>query len=749
MFNFKLKKKRSKTNAAKSTASPTKQYLEPIDGWYQSAPTQFWHEKFQHEIQLVLGKIRMNELHIEIYYQPVVDRLLNLFQAFPASEYNHHSHSGGMNHHVLDVMDIALKYKNKFFWSESGKEIDVEKEADVFAYAVFIACALHDVGKVITDLDVVYKMLDEHSEPVSSTKPWYAQVNPLPQNCLYKYRYNPVRDQTAHVHAAPTMFTTVVPPEGIMWLRKHPKLFQHLMHCLIGDMKGAGDLGEIVRFADSESANKSIMAGTNVTAKLEANVPVASSKKSAADIIVMMIRTAIESDDIRMNAPGGAIWVADDRIYAVSKPTIEKAYNLAVAAGYTSLPQNHVTIYSMLCDAGYAERHPVTRETIHTLQVTVPTTTTEAWKQKLTFLVFKREAIDPNGTLNLPNANMSLEDKTETDGYQAKKKAKEAAANTERPAEETSSNPVQNTSVTPESMTSGRGLSFDNIDIFSEKTRNGLEQNPQDENSPASNPLGHKQGLQGDVSNLSLSDMMKKNDDIVVPTKKIKRPKNKNTNQSSDHKSERRTDTNASVESAKEFNASQVKNSVPPAKKPKAAFDPSKKVSLTEPLSTERQVSNAFIDDRPVVTPVDAPVTQNMSLENHMISSQMNEHMEEQTVTPPTSKEFLSWLDGALQSNLLTINSIEKNCQVYYLVEGIFLCTPSIVDTYNRQNNKQIPSSKIINILKKDKLLQTGMKHIRQVYIGKKNLNGVIIKPDALPYDESLVLATNQYVVVP
>ena len=724
------------------------QYLQPVEGWYIAAPTSYWKDKFHHQINQINEKIRMSNAHRAVYYDPIIDAITQFYQALPASEYNHHSHSGGMIEHTLDVMNIALIYKLNFFYSESGKETDVENESDVFAYACFVACALHDIGKLVTDLDVVFK-----PSTGGKVKAWYPLVNPLPDDCFYKYRYNPLRQHKSHVLASPTMLTSIIPPAGIMWIRSYPKLFQYLINTIAGNFKAGGEIAQVVEFADHESANRSIIEGTNIEAKREANAPYSKGKKSTADIIVSMIRLAIESNEVRVNVAGGAVWVVGDKIYAVSKVIIDKARSLAAKAGYTALPENTVALFSMLCDAGYCERHPETNDIIHTIHLTMPRTSSEAWKSQLTFLVFKRDAIDPNNSLNLTDANVTLKDNTAKDGYKAKK----AQGNTDQSDKETTKTDTEKEQNTPsKSSSNDSGLfTLDNSSLFTQKpveetkplseivkeststitvptqkpANKGKSGSKQAKPKPAAKPSNENQSDAGEINLNPFSN-------TGIKPKTSNKQNESDNNKTNTDKSKNLAQPAVEESKPNEEELKPQKNETPTNKKPSKPLTPS------YPTTEKQSPPNPF----------SKTLKANMSLQMFMTHKNMDEQKHLAMSNTPTSQEFVEWIQCAIDERFITYNMLHRYSEIYFLQEGVFICMPNLVHTYNKQQNKQVDSSSMMNALSKERYIHIGTTKVRTMIMKKRELKGLIIKYDKfnnwLVSKNIKIIEANKYVII-
>lgn len=411
MFD-KLFKKKVKPKLPKIIkTNPIKKY----DGWFVAASTQDWQEKYGHLINTIYRGIRLEEHHVDIYYRPVIERLIRYAQALPASEYSHHSYPGGLLEHTLEVAKTANMYRREVLYSESGKETEVENQADIFAYACFTASIMHDIGKILCDLEVVFRE-NEECKP----QEWIALKSAIPIGYQYKYRYNPNRINGTHESASPLLVQSIIPIEGIYWLKSRPRLWQKWISCIAGDYVKGAEVGQVVKFADSTSAAANFVSSSSLRNKSEAGESIANSGQSAAEMLLKAMRQAIESSDLPLNKAGAAGWCFGDNVYMVSQRTVQVCRTITRANGYTALPKNDVTLFAMLCDAGISQRHPETDDLVQTYEITTKKSDNTTWVGQLTFLVIPKQVLDPNNTLNLVDADIQLVDMTMTEGKNAK-----------------------------------------------------------------------------------------------------------------------------------------------------------------------------------------------------------------------------------------------------------------------------------------------------------------------------------------
>ncbi len=88
---------------------------ETRPGWFtpQTAETLLATPLRQQLMKIIWQRTSLSgELFAELYQTPVA-RFAELVQQFPASEYHHHSHPGGLLDHTLEVMAFAAKLRQR------------------------------------------------------------------------------------------------------------------------------------------------------------------------------------------------------------------------------------------------------------------------------------------------------------------------------------------------------------------------------------------------------------------------------------------------------------------------------------------------------------------------------------------------------------------------------------------------------------------------------------------------------------
>ncbi|OBU21836.1 MobH family relaxase [Photobacterium aquimaris] len=419
-----LFKKKNSSNAVQLEVSKSKvgKIINPKSaddkGFFTACSPEQLLNIHQHVISVIDSNTRLSQMHFDMYYRKTIANYAALVQAFPASEYHHHSYPTGLIEHSLDVARAAVVYARKFLFTETGVESEMEEFLDVFMFACFTAALLHDAGKVVTDLDVVYF---NDKNQICAWLPF--GESQLKEGTRYKWRYNSVRNKLAHESAAPTLVQTIVPFEGIYWIRSRtPRLWQEWLHTIAGRNQFGGDIGKVIEYCDSYSVQKS-MSGKSSKDGQNTNT-----RHTLSERFVIAFRQLIESGALPLNRKGAGAWLKDGFIYFVSQRAVEAAIPLVKNAGGTGIPNKDVTIFSLLCDGGVALRHEETNDVVHSMNITL---NDENWSGDLTFLKIAIDTIDPNGSLGLVEGNITLVDNTSKAGFNAKRDAKNETKNTD------------------------------------------------------------------------------------------------------------------------------------------------------------------------------------------------------------------------------------------------------------------------------------------------------------------------------
>jgi hypothetical protein len=282
-------------------------------------------------------------------------RFAESVQLAPASEMHHHSGPGGLLKHTIDVITIALKKRRGIQLPLGGSISDINRQRDLWTYGVFVACLLHDIGKMSANIRLILLLKDgtekrwtPHDQPLSSYK-----------NITY-YRIQFEKTPYAyHHHIALTHFD-FLSRDARAFLVQVPAIMAQLTAYLWGDRFESGIIGEIAEAADQESTARDLQLP---------NEPRINNSVAVIDRYLRMMRQWISERAIKINSNGGMGWVDNNgHLYLICRSLAEKIIQEGLSLGLKNLPQDHLRVYDILQEHGYALPTP-DGKAIWTIQV--------------------------------------------------------------------------------------------------------------------------------------------------------------------------------------------------------------------------------------------------------------------------------------------------------------------------------------------------------------------------------------------
>ncbi len=283
----------------------------------------------------------------QLFLEPL-HRYAEAIQLAPASESHHHSGPGGLLTHTIDVITIALKRRRGFQLPLGGTIKEISDQKHLWTYGVFVACLLHDIGKLSANIRLLVKYND------GTERLWTPHDKPLTKNPLAKsYRIEFHSTPYAYHHKVALTHFEFIPSTARAWLMQNPVLISQLCAYLWGDRYESGVIGEIAEFADRESTARNLQIPNE--ARFSGQIPV-------IDRYVRMMRQWIadsSNNGIKINVVGGMGFVdSHGHLYLVCRSLAEKLIQGCLSLGLKHLPQDHVRVYDILQEHGYALATP-------------------------------------------------------------------------------------------------------------------------------------------------------------------------------------------------------------------------------------------------------------------------------------------------------------------------------------------------------------------------------------------------------
>ena len=299
-------------------------------------------------------------------------------QLLPASESHHHCGTGGLLTHSLEVGLNALKLrKGKMLPVGASSEV-IEKEKELWSYAVFTAAMLHDIGKPLTD-QIINIVSDGNRLLMPLTEL-------IPVKSQYKISFRRGRRYRSHENVALLLASRIIPDPGLNWLTSNSAVLDDWTFCLTGRKSEAGSLGELITHADQLSTAKNLTGGVNNTQLPSAKtVPLHVRLKTALIFL-------LDEGEIPLNRSGAAGWVFDDKLWLVSKRILDDIKKHMLQEGQTGIPSDNTRLMDELM------QHDIIIPSDTNRAVWKVTVNVDSWMNNFTCLCFPMHKLWPDST---------------------------------------------------------------------------------------------------------------------------------------------------------------------------------------------------------------------------------------------------------------------------------------------------------------------------------------------------------------
>jgi len=341
MFSIfhKILSKKSNTESLDITIQPTLPMIDN-DGWISPLPAAelLKSELRQKYLNVLWQQVSMTQDMFSSLYQKPIERYAEMVQLLPASEAHHHSHLGGMLDHGLEVLSFAAKLRQSYVLPPNAAPEEQSKQRDAWTAAIIYQALVHDIGKIIVDIEMQLK----------NGSRWFAWHGIPPQP--YKFKYIKGRDYELHPVLGGYLANHLIPQEAFDWLAQYPEAFSSLMYAMAGHSDKAGLLSEIVQKADQNSVTLAI--GGDIT-KLTQH-PVTSFAKQ----LILALRHLLQHK-LKINTPKGPAdgWYTNDGLWLMSKPTADQIRAYLLEQGI-SVPSDNPKLFSEMQSLNIVESTP-------------------------------------------------------------------------------------------------------------------------------------------------------------------------------------------------------------------------------------------------------------------------------------------------------------------------------------------------------------------------------------------------------
>lgn len=273
----------------------------------------------------------------DAYVKEPLQRYAERVQLLPASESHHHSYPGGMLDHGLETCVFGLRLRRQHLLPPKESPEKQSSTGELWSVAVIYACLLHDIAKVIVDVDIHLK----------SGRRWYLWEGIIPDQ--YRVRYIKGRDYFLHAAANPLLCKEVMGNAGLEWLKSQPELFGLVMYVISGHSERSGVIGEIVSQSDRASVAKSL--GGKVS-----NID-----KAPRESLQSKLKGAIRhivSEKIRLNEKGAQGFITPEALWLVTPLVPREIKSYLLSHGIEGVPSNESRLYDEMQFHGLIIENP-------------------------------------------------------------------------------------------------------------------------------------------------------------------------------------------------------------------------------------------------------------------------------------------------------------------------------------------------------------------------------------------------------
>ena len=119
----------------------------------------------------------------DLHYLYAIEQFAELVQEVPASEIHHHSNEGGLIDHTLEALHAGTRIAQGHILPPNSEPEQIASSSDRWRCGAFIAILAHDIGKIVTDIEIVYR---GGGGEFTHWHPWFGNI---PPGAEYSYRY--------------------------------------------------------------------------------------------------------------------------------------------------------------------------------------------------------------------------------------------------------------------------------------------------------------------------------------------------------------------------------------------------------------------------------------------------------------------------------------------------------------------------------------------------------------------------------
>ncbi|MBB3268630.1 hypothetical protein FHW79_006305 [Azospirillum sp. OGB3] len=280
---------------------------------------------------------------------PMIERFAAYIHLLPSSEHHHHKGAGGAFRHGLEVAFSAGRSSGAHIFMPEGTPLERKRVEIRWQAAIFFAGLLHDVGKPITDVEVVNADGSLMWSPYSETISEWANKHGIER---YFLRWKRNRGNEHRVLGG-SIAQRLIPKEVIHWLNEGgTEINQTLQLYLSGSERLKHLLADLVTKADAASVERDLIAtGHGKVRDPGFGVPV-------EQFVLDAMRRLLADGTWKINEPGARVWVVSDGIsdgvFVVWKRAVEEIIELLQNDRIQGIPRNPDTLADIMVERDLA-----------------------------------------------------------------------------------------------------------------------------------------------------------------------------------------------------------------------------------------------------------------------------------------------------------------------------------------------------------------------------------------------------------
>lgn len=196
-------------------------------------------------------QLSLSNENYQILCTPLLTRVAEYMQNLPETRNSYYAQSGGLLDHALERTSMALSLVRNYFLPDGEEAAPLTQPQTLWAYAVFSASLLHDIGKLVTDF--IIEVYDQQHQLRNTWNPFEGSM--VGDGVYYDYDFDSSHPDTFKRRSTILLARQLMPAEGFSWIASNKDVLAVWLALLDDDHRGAGTLGVALWQADAQVIN--------------------------------------------------------------------------------------------------------------------------------------------------------------------------------------------------------------------------------------------------------------------------------------------------------------------------------------------------------------------------------------------------------------------------------------------------------------------------------------------------------------